>query len=258
MISQSRITSSVARHGIVPMLAMILYLTLAVVASPASAEDRVADRDFPIAPAGTYEYEVRHGSLGRIGSYTNEIRHQDGGTVVETEVDISAKVLFVRVAREKAERRQFWQDGRLVAYDSVTWSGSKESVTKGRAEGDRFVLEGPKGRVVGPAGLFPINPWSMAIVEAPVLMGEKNGTLHPIKGVEENRETITIDGREVETRHFKLIGHRDEEIWFDQRGVAVKFATDYKGDSITFTLTNWEPAEGLQSTGAAQGGQSRP
>lgn len=256
MISQSRIASPVARQGILPMLAMILCLTLA--ASPASADNRIAPRDFPTAPAGTYEYEVRHGSLGRIGSYTNEIRHENGGTVVETEVDISAKVLFVRVAREKAERRQIWQDGRLVAYDSVTWSGSKESVTKGRAEGDRFVLEGPKGRVVGPAGLFPINPWSMAIVDAPVLMGEKNGTLHPIKDVEENRETIMIDGREVETRHFKLIGHRDEQIWFDQRGVAVRFATDYKGDSITFTLTNFEPAEGLPSSGAVQGGQSHP
>src|SRR5690606_23514548 len=90
---------------------------------------------------------------------------------------------------------------------------------------------------------------SMAIVNAPVLMGEKNGTLHPIEGVEESRETITLDGREIETRHFKLIGHRDEEIWFDERGVAVKFSTDYKGDSITFTLTRQEPAEDPQSTG---------
>lgn len=238
-------------HNRIPALAAALALASGLIAPGAAAE-----RDFPVTPAGTYEYEVRHESLGKIGTYVNEISHEDGGIVVETEVDISAKILFVRVAREKAERRQFWKDGRLVSYKSVTRSGSKEAVTRGRAEGDRFILEGPRGRIEAPAGLFPINPWSMGIVRAPVLMGEKNGTLHPVKGVEERTETLTIDGRKVETRHFKLIGHRDEEIWFDERGVAVKFSADYKGDAITFTLTNWEPADGDEDQAA--GGRGEP
>lgn len=229
--------------------ALVLLAAVPAGVNAAPEAPTMGSADLPAAPAGTYKYEVRHDSLGKIGSYINEIRHEAGGILVDTEVDISAKILFVRVAREKAERRQFWRDGRLMDYESTSWSGSKKVVTKGRAEGDQFILDGPKGRVVAPADVFPINPWSMSIIKASVLMGEKNGTLHPIDGVQENRETITVDGQEVETRHFKIIGHRDEQIWFDERGIALKFSTDYKGDSITFTLTDWEPAS---STAAGQ------
>src|SRR5690606_13076348 len=150
---KSRGEMPVILHNRIPALAAALALASGLIAPGVAAE-----RDFPVTPAGTYEYEVRHESLGKIGTYVNEISHEDGGIVVETEVDISAKILFVRVAREKAERRQFWKDGRLVSYKSVTRSGSKEAVTRGRAEGDRFILEGPRGRIEAPAGLFPINP----------------------------------------------------------------------------------------------------
>lgn len=195
----------------------------------------------PSVPAGIYSYTVSHGRLGKIGDYTNVISHDGDRTIVETEVDITAKVLFLRVAREKAQRRQIWRDGRLIDYHSETGSGKDKAVTTGRAEGGKFLIEGPRGKVTAPAGVFPINPWNPDIIEAEVLMGEKNGTLHPVKRVESGEETITWNGDSIPTLHYKLIGHRDEEIWFDARGVAVKFSARYKGDAIIFTLNAPDP-----------------
>lgn len=187
-------------------------------------------------PAGTYSYGVTHERLGHIGDYTNVISYDGDKTLVRTEVDISAKVLFLRVAREKAQRRQVWRNGRLTDYWSETGAGKDKAITTGRAEGGKFLIEGPRGKTVAPAGVFPINPWNPDIIEAEVLMGEKNGTLHPVKRVERSEEIITWNGADIPTLHYKLIGHRDEEIWFDERGVAVKFTARYKGDTITFTL----------------------
>lgn len=191
---------------------------------------------FPGVPAGVYEYTVRHERVGRIGSYTNTVTVNGDETIVETDVKIKAKVLFFTVAREEAERRQVWRHGRLVEFESRTKDGKKETHVTGRAEGDGFAVKGRDEDSVAPADVFPTNPWSMYLVRADVLMGEKSGALHPVQNLETRIETIDFHGESVEARYIMIHADRVQELWYDDRGVPIRFALDHSGDTVTFTL----------------------
>ncbi|MEX1148365.1 MAG: DUF6134 family protein, partial [Sphingomonadales bacterium] len=192
---------------------------------------------FPAVPGGTYEYTVHHARAGRVGTYSNTVTINGSETIVETDVNLRAKILFMTVAREQAERRQVWRDGRLVEFESVTRDKGDDRVTTGRAKGDSFVIEGGRGeQFVAPANVFPTNPWTMHILRAGTLMGEKNGTLHPIREIRMGTETIEFDSDVVETRYFKVSGDREKELWYDENGVPVRFTIMHGGDLVTFTL----------------------
>lgn len=210
----------------------------AVVLLPAS----LSAAGLPQPPAGTYDYTIRHSKIGKIGSYKNIISYQGDEAVVETEIDINAKILFIRVAQEKAERRQVWRNGRLQALESVTWAGKEKFVTSGRATPAGFVITGPSGEETTSASVFPTSPWSAAIVKATTLVNEKRGQTYSVTLTGNDSETVDVLGQKVETRHYKFSGHKDDELWFDARGVAVKFSLKNDGDTITFTLAGEQPA----------------
>ncbi len=190
----------------------------------------------PMPPAGEYTYRIHHPEYGEIGTYTNRIT-QNGDTVnVDTTVRIAVKLAFVTVYRLEADRSEQWRDGRLVAFSSVTEKNGKISRVAGRAEGDRFVIEGPRGRTAAPAGVWPDNPWSPAIAQADAIMGTVSGKLYEPRITNSRQETVPVQGQPIPTQHYEIVTGEPNDLWYDASGRLVKFTTVEDGDVITLTL----------------------
>ena len=184
-----------------------------------------------------YNYRIEHPQYGDIGTYTNTIaRGGDGTITVDTRVRIAVKIATVTMFRLEADRREDWQNGRLVAYQSTTDKNGKMIKVEGRAEGDKFVIRGPKGTEAAPSGVWPSNPWSPAIINAPMIMGSASGKLYEQKVKVTDQQQVELGDKRVATRHFHVVTDEPNDLWFDQSGRLVKFATVEDDQPITLTL----------------------
>ncbi len=106
--------------------------------------------------------------------------HDGGGHAVPV------KILLITAHREKADRREIWQGGRLVAYSSTTVENGKTIKIDANAAGAKLAINGPAGATTAPGGTFTTNPWNVAILKAATVMDSKTGAVKPVSRVENN------------------------------------------------------------------------
>lgn len=189
-------------------------------------------------PEKVYVYSVNHPTHGDIGTYKNSILDDGTEISVRNEINVQVKVLLVVAHYEKTKSEENWKKGRLVSFSGVTQENGKKTVVTGEAEGTKFIVEAPGGSKVAPASVYPNNPWSKAILKASVLLGTKTGKLYNVHATPGEPRTVDLKGRSVETEYFRVGGDAEYELWFDDRGVAVKFTEIGEHGTITFKLVD--------------------
>ncbi len=198
-------------------------------------------------PEKVYSYNVSHPTHGDIGTYRNSIVDDGTQVSVRNEIRVQVKVLLVVAHAEATDSHEVWQQGRLVSFSGVTEENGKKTVVTGEAEGSKFRVETPAGEKDAPASVYPNNPWSKSILKATVLLGTKSGNLYRVHvGSGEPRE-IKVGDKMVQTEYFRVDGDAKYELWFDNRGIPVRFTEIGENGVITFSLA----AEAVQPAGAA-------
>lgn len=206
-------------------------------------------------PAKVYTYSINHPTHGTIGTYRNIVVDDGAQISVRNEIRVQVKVLLVVAHQEASDSREVWKQGRLVSFSGVTQENGKKTVITGEAEGQKFVVETPDGHKEAPASVFPNNPWSKNILQAKVLLGTKSGKLYKVHtGPGEARE-VKVGEKAVPVEYFRVDGDAKYELWFDKRGIAVKFTEIDEKGVITFKLIEEtvQPANSAAATPPSKG-----
>jgi hypothetical protein len=206
-------------------------------------------------PEKVYTYSVNHPTHGNIGTYRNGIVDSGAQVVVRNEIRVQVKVLVVVAHEEASDSREMWRSGRLVSFSGVTQENGRKTVVTGEAEGPKFVVETPQGPKEAPASVYPSNPWSRAILKAKVLLGTKSGNLYRVHTGAGEPRSVVVGEKTIATEYFKVEGDAQYELWFDERGVAVKFTEIDKNGVITFNLVEEtvQPANASAATSTPRG-----
>jgi hypothetical protein len=206
-------------------------------------------------PEKVYTYSVIHPTHGNIGTYRNRILDDGSQISVRNEIRIEVKVLLIVAHQESSDTREVWKQGRLVSFSGVTEENGKKTTVTGEADGSKFLIQTPDGRKEAPADVYPNNPWSKKILNAKMLLGTKSGKLYRVHASSGEARDIQIGDKTVPTEYFRVDGDATYELWFDKRGVAVKFTeTDHNG-LITFNLIEEavQPASSAAASPASKG-----
>ena len=208
------------------MIAVLAGLFAAGIAAPARAQ-------MPLQ----LTYDVSHSVFGHIGTYTNTILPTTGGTTVETQAHFLVKLLGLPLYSEQAQRTEEWQGSRLIAFHSVTdKNGNRPLVVRGAAQGNSFVITSPQGTVTAPANVRPANPWSAVFLGSSTMMRPDTGALEHVRVSALGPKNVTVNGQTIPTQAYEVIGDRKYVVYFDGRGVPVKFVADDSSGKVTFTL----------------------
>ena len=210
-------------------MAAALLVAAALAAAPAAHAE---------TPTGVFTYTIHSDRFGEVGVYTNVIRRDGGDIVVDSRTEIAVKLLFVTVFRFSATSTAVWRDGRIVRYHGVTDDDGRTFEVSARADGARFVIDGAAGRLVGPAGVFPHNPWNIAILGAASIMSPKSGKLFAVRITPGGTEDFGVAGEIANTESFRIDTDRRTWVWYDRDDIPVKFVMERKRGSelLTFTL----------------------
>jgi hypothetical protein len=80
-----------------------------------------------------------------------------------------------------------------------------------------------------------------------VLFGTKSGNLYKVHADPGEARDVVLGERTVQTEYFRVQGDAQYELWFDNRGIPVKFTEIGEHGTITFILTG----ETVQPSSAA-------
>jgi hypothetical protein len=186
-------------------------------------------------PPGTYRYAISYPMLGRIGTFTNIVKRDGDRIIVVSELRIDVKTLAISLHRVTGSSEEVWQGDRLLHFTNTTDDDGKVLKTVGRADGDKFVIDGPDGRIAAPPNLFSSNPWTIRFAGANSVMSTSRGSVTPVSVRETSPETVAVGDRQVAARHFTVEGGGGGQVWFGPDGTPVVFSFKAEGQDVTFT-----------------------
>jgi len=188
--------------------AVVALALLTLPLYPAAAE-------LPPAPTKTHQtYDIiREGT--KIGTNSVDVERRGDATQVKVSTKILVKVMLVEVYRFNQEATESWKGGRLVAFTSKTddnGTNHNVSVTSGA---DKLDLVADGHHSDAPLTLRPASLWDKGFSAQTELFDTANGKRMAIKTKDLGDEKIVANGVAHSTRHYKISGDFNRDVWFD-------------------------------------------
>ena len=87
-----------------------------------------------------------------------------------------------------------------------------------RAEGDRTVIEGRRGRTEAPPTIVSNHPWNHQVIDRTLLFDTQRGRLQDVQVAPAGTETIMVGGRALAAQKYNITGDLRRELWYDEAG----------------------------------------
>ena len=182
-----------------------------------------------------------NGSLGftvqrdgeNVGEHTIRFDNSDDSLKVEVQTSINVKLPFLGVSVYHFEHKgsELWRDGALIRLESTTDDDGEPRRLNVRREGEKLRVESNIAEHDSAANLIPASLWHPDLITRHVLLNTLDGSEMAVSVSEQANETLQVQGRAVQTRHFVVSGGLNRELWYDAKGVLVKVAFAAKDDS---------------------------
>jgi len=184
------------------------------------------------APTDQAVYVINHETYGKIGSHTLSFHCNGDDLVVETDVKVDVKIVFVTVYKRRARYREVWRQDKLIAYDAWTNEAGDEYLTKVRIEDDQMVIDGvEKGQRVSP-DTVPSNPWNADVIDRNLLFGMKDGRLLQVDVEPAGEEVIEIGDKAIRAKKYVVSGDIQRELWYDHAGNWLRWRLESRGNIV--------------------------
>jgi len=207
---------------------LILALGLALPASASPLPERGLD------------FEVLRGD-SRIGSHRLRFSHEGSRLVVEVAIDIEVRIAFVTLYRYVHRSRETWAGDRLVALDSTTDdNGTRHRVTAA-SDGTVLAVEGSAGRISAPAETLPTSYWRQDTVRQNRMLDTMTGRLVAVTITPAGERPLTVAGRTVSARLYRLSGDIDSELAYGPGGEWIGLRFEARGASIAYRPAGSRP-----------------
>lgn len=157
----------------------------------------------------------------KIGANIVDIDRQGDSVTAKNKTDIAVKVMYVEVYRYQHACSETWKGGQLTAFKSQTDDNGTKHVVEvaPAATPDKvtLIVDGKKSEE--PKGLAPASLWSRELVTRTELFDPADGKRMTVKVTDLGDETLTIQGVQHQTRHFRLSAKApaefDRDLWFE-------------------------------------------
>jgi Family of unknown function (DUF6134) len=189
-------------------------------------------------PPGQDVYQVRHETFGEIGRHVITYSCQGDDLLVETRISGEATMLSVPIYTLDGSYREVWRGDRLISFDSRVDDNGEKFEVHARAEGDQMVIDRRRGRIEAPATIISDHPWNYAALDRTLLFDARRGKLRHVQVEPGGEETLTIGGREVSARKYRMTGDLERVLWYAKDGTWLQSQLEYGGAKVFVTLTS--------------------
>jgi len=187
------------------------------------------------APESPATFVINHETYGDIGTHVLNFACEGDDLVVETDVDVKVKILFVTAYERQAHYREVWRDDRLIDYQARTNDGGDLYETRARIEDGEMIVDGVKKGVRVPLDTVSTHPWNVDTVDRPLIFGQRDGRILRVSAKHAGSETLTIGGKQIEAEKYVVQGDLERELLYDTEGTWLQWRLERGGKIITVT-----------------------
>ena len=157
---------------------------------------------------------MRKGS--KIGEHMLTFDGDGNNLTVHVAVELKVGVGFITLFRYKHSATEMWQNGQLVALDTVTNDDGTPNKVTGRASTAGFQVEGTKARLyTAPPDALPATHWNHKVLNVPWINTQDGRLLRP-KITPMGPDLIPVaSGAKIQADHFALSGDAILETYYD-------------------------------------------
>ena len=164
-----------------------------------------------------------------IGTHIYRFAQAGERTTVEIRTNIDFRLLFIPVYRFRHQSREIWDGDRLMAMESETDDNGEPVRLSVHAEGTTLKVQGKDGAQTIERSAIPASLWHASTLDGRRLLSTVSGGVMEINVEYLGEKTLEIAGESVVTRHYRMSGGYDRELWYDRRNdvlVRVRFEAD--------------------------------
>lgn len=194
------------------------------------------------AQTGRLRFSVwREGS--EIGSHDMRFTQAGGETVVDIDIDLVVKLLFIPVYDYKHTNRERWVDGRLAGFESETDDNGDPYRVRAEQKGDVILSETLSGTFEHPTERRPTTYWHKGFLERTDWIDSQKGSTVNCTLTGSRQETLDILGTLTETERFTVTGDLKLNLWY--RGDAwVKLTFEGEdGSVVEYRILELDPID---------------
>jgi len=174
-----------------------------------------------------------------IGSQVYTFNRHGARTVVEIKTDIDFRLLSLPIYRFQHQSREVWDGDRLVRLVSNTNDNGDPLTLDVRAEGPVLKVGAQNKSVEVDPKAIPASLWNRAVVKRERLLDTVKGTLLNTIVTDLGDDTVTVAGKAIPARRFRLSGDYHRELWYGKRdGTLVRVLFEaIDGSEVEYVLT---------------------
>ncbi len=175
-----------------------------------------------------------------IGSQIYRFDRHGRRVVVDVHTDIDFRLLSLPIYRFRHESHEVWEGDRLIRMVSNTDDNGDPVSLDVWADGPVLKVGSASGQLAVDPKAVPASLWNQVVVQRHELLDPVDGTVMKTKVAFLGEEPLSIDGRTVQTRKYRLSGDYSRDLWYDARNgslVRVQFKGP-DGSELAYVLKN--------------------
>ena len=210
--------------AVIPVAIGLLWTALAV--GPAQACE---------APDSPATFVINHETYGDIGTHVLTFSCEGDKLIVDTEVDVEVKILFVTAYQRQAHYREVWQEDRLINYEARTNDDGDHYLTTAWIDGNEMVIDGVEKGVRVPLDTVPSHPWNVDVIDRSLVFGQRDGQIRSVHVEATEEETVTIGDKTIMAKKYVVGGDLERELLYGPDGAWLQWRLERDGKAITIT-----------------------
>jgi len=187
---------------------------------------------FPIPKNGEVRFDViRKNKI--IGSHEITFTENNDVLLVETNIDIEVKVLFISAYTFTHQSTETWINGdftKIVAHSD--FEDEREYFIKGEDSNDSFLASGMDGKLELDKNILPSNFWNIDVLKQKEIFDTQKGVLRTIDVEDLGYEEIKVNKKNIKCKKFILNASSNPKdkspfpeytLWYDKNDELMKF-----------------------------------
>ena len=193
---------------------------------------------FPIPKNGEVKFDViRKNKV--IGSHEITFAENNDVLLVETNIDIEVKVLFLSAYTFTHQSTETWINGnftKIVAHSD--FEDEREYFIKGQDNNDSFLASGMDGKLELDKNILPSNFWNIDVLKQKEIFDTQKGVVRTIEVEDLGYEKIKVKEKNIKCNKFTFNASSNPKdkgpfpeytLWYDENDELMKFKFKDKG-----------------------------
>lgn len=159
--------------------------------------------------------------------------------IIETNINIEVKVLFIPAYKFLHSSKETWLEGEFVKFEGYTdFEDEREYFIDGEDNDEFFIAKGMDGLLTLNKDIIPSNFWNIDILNQKELFDIQKGIMREIIVKDLGQEKVIIDDNEIISNKYSLNASTNPK----DKGPFPEYTLWYNenGELMKFKFTNWK------------------